>query len=183
MPAEESGPSSSTKKAKRKLDFEADTGPSMTKKKNVLNLPYSDSESEPERENVQAKEEVEYSMEPMQNYEGYSTHEEGETSKKTMTEETKTIKKLKQQTVLERVIKQRYETLSDNFAKTHEAFRQLALKRVKEKKKMKKIVKENNKWWRITRQLKIKNKLLKDIMVNRSPLQILAETAEFLGND
>lgn len=104
-----------------------------------------------------------------------------------MAEEIKIIKKqkkkLKQQIVLERVIKQIYETLSDNFAKTHEAFRQLALKRVKEKKKMKNIVNENNKWWRIARQFKIKNKLLKYRMVNRSPLQILAKTAEFLGND
>ena len=90
---------------------------------------------------------------------------------------------MKIQTVLERVIKQRYETLSQNFEKTHEAFRMLAIKRVKDKKKMKKVIKENNKWWRIARQLKIKNKLLKDKMVNRSPLQILAETAEFLGND
>ena len=64
-----------------------------------------------------------------------------------MTEEPNIIKKLKkklkQQAVLERVIKQRYEVLSNNFAKTHEAFRKLALRRVKEKKNMK-IVKDNN---------------------------------------
>ena len=46
---------------------------------------------------------------------------------------------------------------------------------------MKKIIKENKKWWRIARQLKIKNKLLKDKLVDQSPLQILAETSEFLG--
>ena len=91
--------------------------------------------------------------------------------------------KLKLQTVLERVIKQRYETLSQNFQKTYEAFRLLAIKRVKDKRKMKKIIKENNKWWRIARQLKIKNKLLKDRMVKYSPLQLLAETAELLRND
>lgn len=69
-----------------------------------MNLPYSDSESEPKKENMKVEEDVEYSMELVKNYEGYSTHEEGETSKKTMTEELKTIKKLKkklkQQTVL-----------------------------------------------------------------------------------
>lgn len=169
------------------MDFKVEIEQPTGKEKKNLNLPYSDSESEPGRENVQAEEETEYSMEPIQNYEGFSIHEEGQSSKKTVTEEIKIIrklkKKLKQQTVLERVIKQRYETLSQNFAKTYEAFRLLAIKRVKEKKKMKKIIKENNKWWRIARQLKIKNKLLKDEMVNHSPLPLLAETPEFLGND
>jgi len=87
------------------------------------------------------------------------------------------------QTVLERVIKQRYETLSQNFQKTYEAFKLLAIKRVKEKRKMKKIIRENNKWWRIARQLKIKNKLLKNRMVKNSPLQLLAETAELLRDE
>lgn len=118
-----------------------------------------------------AEEEVEYSMEPVQEYEVFSSHDEGETSRKTVTEESKIIKKLKKklkkQAILERLIKQRYEVLSKNFARTHEAFRKLALKRVKEKKKLKKIVKENNKWWRIARQLKIKNKLLKNRLVDQ----------------
>jgi len=81
------------------------------------------------------------------------------------------------------VIKQRYETLSQNFQKTHEAFRLLAIKRVKEKRKMKKIIRESNKWWRIARQLKIKNKLLKDRLINNSPLQLLAETAEMMRDE
>lgn len=134
-----------------------------------------------------AEEDVEYSMEHVQDYEVFSTHEEGKTSKKKVTDESRIIKKLKknlkQQVVLERVIKQRYEVLSNNFAETHEAFRQLALKRVKEKKRNKKIFKDNNRLWRISRQLKIKNKLLKNKLVVHSPLQILAETAEILGQD
>ena len=84
---------------------------------------------------------------------------------------------------MERVIKQRYEVLSNNFARTDEAFRKLALKRVKEKRKNKKIVKDNNRLWRIARQLKIKNKLLKNRLIVHSPLQILAETTENFGQD
>ena len=102
-------------------------------------------------------------------------------------DESKTIKrlrkKLKQHIVLERVIKQRYEILSNNFAKTDEAFRKLALKRVKEKKRKRKIVKDNNRLWRIARQLKIKNKLLKNRLIVHSPLQILAKTTKILGQE
>jgi len=134
-----------------------------------------------------ADENFEYSMEHAQDFEVFSVHEEGETSKRKRTDESKIIKrlkkKLKQQIVLERVIKQRYEVLSNNFTKTDEAFKQLALKRVKEKRKNKKIVKDNNRLWRIARQLKIKNKLLKNKLVFHSPLQILVETAESLGQD
>jgi hypothetical protein len=43
-----------------------------------------------------------------------------------------------QQEVLERVIKERYKTLSDNFAETNAAFEKLAQESVKEKKRKKK---------------------------------------------
>lgn len=59
---------------------------------------------------------------------------------------------------MERVIKERYEILSRKFSKTDEAFKRLALKRVKEKKQKKKIVKDNNRLWRIARCLKKKKK-------------------------
>ena len=95
MTAEEPGPSSTAKKAKRKLEFEASIEHSAIKEKNILNLPYSDSELEPEQEKMLAKENVEYSMEHVQYFEVFSTHEEGETSRKTVTEESKIIKKLK----------------------------------------------------------------------------------------
>ena len=84
---------------------------------------------------------------------------------------------------MERVIKQRYEILSNNFAKTDEAFKKLALKRVKEKKRKRKIVKDNNRLWKIARQLKIKNKLIKNRLVIHSPLQILVETFENFAHD
>ena len=76
-----------------------------------------------------------------------------------------------------------YATLSKNFTKTNEAFEKLALKRVKEKKRKRKIVKDNIKLLKIARSLKIKNKLLKARLVNHIPLQILAETTENFSND
>jgi viroplasmin and RNaseH domain-containing protein len=94
-------------------------------------------------------------MEPAQNFESFTTFEEGETSSKRKPDDRKLTKKLKrkikQQEVLERVIKERYEILSKNFTKTDETLKKLALKRVKEKKQKKKIVKDNNKLWRIAR--------------------------------
>jgi hypothetical protein len=49
-----------------------------------------------------------------------------------------------QQEVLERVMKARYKTLSENFAKTNATFEKLALESIKEKKKKKKITKDYN---------------------------------------
>jgi hypothetical protein len=53
-----------------------------------------------------------------------------------------------QQEVLERVIKARYKTLSDNFAETNAAFENLACESVKDEKRKKKITKDyNSLWW------------------------------------
>ena len=104
-------------------------------------------------------------MEPAHNFEGFTTYEEGDTSNKKNPNDCKIINKLKrkikQQEVLERVMKERYATLSENFAKTSEAFKNLTLKRVKEKKRKRNIIKEKIRLWKIERSLKIKNKLLK----------------------
>jgi len=157
------------------------------KKTNILNFSYSDSDSEPEKEGIPTSDNPKYSMEPAQDFEGFTTFEEGETSNKGKPDDYKLIKKLKrkikQEEVLERVIKERYEILSKNFAKTDEALNRLALKRVKEKKQKKKIVKDNNKIWRIAKCLKVKNKMLKAKLVTFTPLQMLAEIAENLGVD
>ena len=47
--------------------------------------------------------------------------------------------------MIERVIKARYETLSKNFAEASATLERLALESVKEKKKKKRIIKENHK--------------------------------------
>lgn len=78
------------------MKFDTGTEEPTSKGKNILNLPYSDSESEAEKQIVQAEEETEYSMEPpFQDVEGFSIYEEEQSSKKTITEERKLIKKLK----------------------------------------------------------------------------------------
>jgi len=117
----------------------------------------------------------------------FTSFEEGETSTKKKVNKSRKIPKLKektsQQEVLERVLKERYETLSKNFERTNEAFERLALKRVKEKRKMKKIIKQNYKLWKIARFLKIKIKILTTKSTTYPDLQVLAEAAENLNKE
>jgi hypothetical protein len=119
----------------------------------VLNLPYSDSDSESNKEEVPADQNIEFSMEQAPETEMFAGYEEGETSSKRKSSKSQKIKKLKekiaQQEVLERVIKARYETLSKNFAENNAVFERLALESVKEKKKNKRIIKDNNRLWRM----------------------------------
>jgi hypothetical protein len=99
--------------------FETTTEKTTEKRINILNLPYIDSEPEQEDESPVIKSH-EHSIEFAQNYETFTHTEEGETSKRTKSKKTQKIKHLKeviaQQEVLERVIKERYKKLSDNFA-------------------------------------------------------------------
>jgi hypothetical protein len=127
------------KKAKKKLDFETNLEQSIVKKTNALNLPYTDSDTEPEKEDESlAIQSPEYSMEPAQEFEVFTSKDEGETSRNKKSKKTQKIKELKevitQQEVLERVIKARYKALSENFAKTNATFEKLACESVKEKK-------------------------------------------------
>jgi hypothetical protein len=66
-----------------------------------------------------------------------------------------------QQEVLERVIKEIYKTLSDNFAKTNAAFEKLACESVKEKKRKEKITKDYKILWWLAKHLKRKIRKLK----------------------
>ena len=91
-------------------------------------------------------------------------------------------KKLAEQEVLERVIKNRYETLSKNFAESNSALERLAHERTKEKKKKNKIVKDYNSLWRVAQGLKKKVRALrKKAMASkhqaRTSLETLAEVA------
>jgi hypothetical protein len=52
------------------------------------------------------------------------------------------------------VIKDRYNKLSDNFAKTNAAFKRLAKESVREKKKKKKLTKNYNILWLLAKRLK-----------------------------
>jgi hypothetical protein len=89
-------------------------------------------------------------MEEAPETEMFTSLEKGETySSRKKHNKSKNIKKLKekiaQHEVLERVIKARCETLSKNFRETSAALEILALESVKEKKKKKRIIKENHK--------------------------------------
>jgi hypothetical protein len=85
--------------------------------------------------------------------------------------------------VLERVIKARYETLSKNFAESNAVFERLALKSVKEKKKKKKIIKDNHRLWRLAKNLKKKIKKLKAKIATHPNLHVLAEATQNLQVD
>jgi hypothetical protein len=181
-PSTELGSSSKTKKAKKKLEFEEDIEKVAPNKTNFLNLPYTYSYEEPEKEEVPANESIEFSMEQAPETEMLTSLEKGEaSSSKKKRNKSKDIKKLKekmaQQEVLERVIKARYETLSKNFSETSAALERLALESIKEKKKKKKIIKDYNNLWWLAKCLKGKIKRLKARIATHPYLHVLAQAA------
>jgi hypothetical protein len=177
---------------KRKLNFEQTTEQSIQQDsghptqqstgKNILNLPYSDSESE-EKDQCPAIKSSEQSAACAQNYETLKHTEQGESSKKPRPNKAQRIKHLKeviaQQEVLERVIKDRYKRLSDNFAKTNAAFERLAKESVKEKKKKEKLINNCSRLRLLARHLKKRIRGLKQKLKQRShpDLQVLAQVA------
>jgi hypothetical protein len=171
-------------RSKKRLNFETTTEQPTEqpteKRTNILNLPYTDSEPEQQDESPVIKS-PEQSTEFAQNYETFTHTEEGETSKSSKSKKTQKIKHLKeviaQQEVLERVIKERYKKLSDNFAKTNAAFERLARESVKEKKRKQKITKDYNSLWWLAKRLKRKIRRLKQKQKQKShpDLKVLAQ--------
>jgi hypothetical protein len=80
---------------------------------------------------------------------------------------------------LERVIKDRYQKLSDNFAKTNAAFERLAKETVREKKRKAKLAKYCSSLRCLTKQLKKQIRGLKQKIKRRShpDLKVLAQVA------
>jgi hypothetical protein len=120
-----------SERAKKKLDFVTNSEQSTVKKTNILNLPYTNLETELEQEDESPVIKTsEHSMEIAQDCENFTPIDEGETSKSKKSKKSQKIKELKevikQQEVLERVIKARYKALSKNFAKTNATFQKLA---------------------------------------------------------
>jgi hypothetical protein len=71
-------------RSKTKLDFETTSEKPTEKKKNILNLPYTDSETEPKKEDESPAIKIpEHSMEFAQDCETFTHIDEGETSKRT----------------------------------------------------------------------------------------------------
>jgi hypothetical protein len=159
----------------------------QTKKTNVLDLPYSESDSEPNKEEVPAEQNIDLSMEQAPEEEMFIGYEEGETSSNKKSKKSHNIKAMKeiiaQQEVLERVIKARYKTLSKNFAETNAAFEKLALESIKEKKKKKNITKDYNILWWLAKRLKRKIKRLKERIGTHPDLQVLAHVAVKMQGD
>jgi hypothetical protein len=112
-----------------------------------------------------------------------SKMEQGESSKKSGPSKAQKIKHLKeiiaQQEVLERVIKDRYKRLSDNFAQTNAAFQKLAKQNVKEEKKKKRLVNECSRLKLLARHLKRRIKGMKQKLKQRPhpDLHVLAQVA------
>jgi oligoribonuclease (3'-5' exoribonuclease) len=173
-------------RSKKKLNFETTTEQPTERRTNILNLPYTDSEPEQEDESPVIKS-PEHSIEFAQNYETFTHTEEGETSKSTKSKKTQKIKHLKeviaQQEVLERVIKERYKKLSDNFAETNAAFEKLARESVKEKKRKQKITKDYNSLWWLAKRLKRKIRKLKQKKKSHPDLQVLAQVVVNMQGD
>jgi hypothetical protein len=154
-------------RSKRKLNFEQTTEQTtqqnighpteQSASKKILNLPYSDSEYEQQNQ-FPAIKSSDQSAECAQNYETFNQIEQGESSKKPRSNKSQKIKHLKeviaQQEVLERVIKDRYKKLSDNFAKTYATFERLAKESVREKKRKKNLTKDYNSLWWLAKRLK-----------------------------
>jgi hypothetical protein len=177
---------------KRKLNFEQTTEPTIQQDsghptqqstgKNILNLPYSDSESE-QKDQFPAIKGSEQSAECAQNYETLSQTEQGESSRKPRSNKSQRIKHLKeviaQQEVLQRVIKDRNKKLSDNFAKTNATFKRLAKESVKEKKKKEKLIINCSRLRLLARHLKKQITGLKQRLKQRShsDLTVLAQVA------
>jgi hypothetical protein len=171
-------------RSKKRLSFETTTEQPTEqpteKRTNILNLPYTDSESE-QQDQCPVTKSPEQSTEFAQNYETFTHTEEGETSKGSKSKKSQKIKHLKeviaQQEVLERVIKERYKKLSDNFAKTNAAFERLARESVKEKKRKQKLTKDYNSLWWLAKRLKRQIRRLKQKQRQKShpDLKVLAQ--------
>jgi hypothetical protein len=118
-------------------------------------------------------------MEFAQDCETFTPTDEGETSKSKKSNKSQKIKQLKevisQQEVLERVIKARYKTPSDNFVETNASFEKLARESVKDKKRKKKITKDYNSLWWLAKCLKRKIRKLKQKQKSHPDLQVLAQ--------
>ena len=179
---EEKNSNINPKKSKKKLDFETNSEQSTVKRTNSLNLPYTDSDTEPEKYDESPTIKIpEHSIEPAQDFEVFTSKYEGETSRNKKSKKSQKIKELKeiiaQQEILERVIKARYKTLSENFAKTNATFEKLALESIKDKKNKKKITKDYNISWWLSKRLKRKIKKLKEKINTHPNLQVLAQVA------
>jgi hypothetical protein len=181
--AEEPTSSSKSKRAKKMLDFsQATEGKTSASGKNVLNLPYTDSEEEVEV----IEEEMPEQASPKETTPGvqsseheapdFQTPEEAPFSpeaqdlevpeastRKHSKSASKKIKNLEEEVMelklLEKVVKSQNETITRTSSEVRDCFQRLAKMHVKLEKKNKRLLKENKKLQKVARCLKVKLRL------------------------
>jgi hypothetical protein len=197
-------PSSKPGKAKKKLDFSHDTGKeeSPPRDKNILNLPYTDSEDEEqpvatEHEEVVAEQgllEAVPAGEPVTEHEDLlSQVPKGDQDQQVVEASTNKPKKSSSQKInqllrqvyeleiLEREIKRRNKNLVERNVELYDSFHILAKMYVKLEKKNKKLIQANQKAYKAARCSKIKLMLKNPKPIVHSGLENLAAAAENLA--
>jgi hypothetical protein len=178
---EEPTPSPSTKTTKKNLDFDQVAEIQNTAaKKNILNLPYSDSESEPAMAEIEAPENEAFEHEA-------PDLEIPETSTRKRVSKSSKIKRLKGQVkeleVLERVVKSHNQALKRTSDEVRDSLQRIAKMHVKEEKKNKKLLKENQRLHKLVKCLKIKLMLKKPKTRAHPALEDLAEVVVNLSEE
>jgi hypothetical protein len=159
---EEPVSSSKSKRAKKKLDFsQATEGQASAPDKNVLNLPYTDSEEDLESVEGEVPEQAAFEEAPFSPEVPDLEIPEASTSKaKKSTSKIENLKEeISEMKLLERVIKSQNQTISNTSDEVRDCFERLAKMHVKEQKRNKKLLKENRKLLKMVRGLRIKLRL------------------------
>jgi hypothetical protein len=178
--------SSKSKRAKKKLDFsQAIEGQASAPDKNVLNLPYTNSEEDLESVEGEVLEQVALEEAPFSPEVPDLGIPEASTSK--AKKSTSKIEKLKEEIsemkLLERVIKSQNQTISNTSDEVRDCFERLAKMHVKEQKRNKKLLKENHKLLKMVRGLRIKLRLKNPKPRAHLDLKALAKVVENLNKD
>jgi hypothetical protein len=184
------GPASSSKskKAKKMLVFSQDTeGKRNASGKNVLNLPYTDSEEDLEPGEREVPEQDAFREAPFPSEVPDLEIPETSTSRHSKVSKPSKVEKLQEEILemkmLERVIKSQNQTISNTSDEVRDCFERLAKMHVKEQKRNKKLLKENRKLLKVIKSLRIKLRLKNPKPRAHSDLRALAEVAENLNED
>jgi hypothetical protein len=184
------GPTSSSKskKAKKMLVFSQDIeGQTNASGKNVLNLPYTDSDEDLEPGEREVPEQAVFEEAPFPSEFPDLEIPETSTNRHNKVSKPSKIEKLQEEIsemkMLERVIKSQNQTISNTSDEVRDCFERLAKMHVKEQKRNKKLLKENRKLLKMIKGLRIKLKLKNPKPRAHSHLRALAEVAENLNED
>jgi hypothetical protein len=186
--AEELASSSKSKKAKRCLiSAKQQKGQTSASDKNVLNLPYTDSEEDLESLEGEVPEKATFEEAPFSPEVPDLEIPETFTSRHSKVSKSSKIEKLQEDIsemkLLERVIKSHNQNISNTLDEVRDCFERLAKMHVKEEKRNKKLIKENRKLLKMVRGLRIRLRL-KNMKPRAHPeLESLAEVAEDVNED